>query len=136
MAAIRPPYTATFNQYVRAELGYKTDLAYYILGGGVGRWDLGSDNGYADTSTALLARLGQEPVHEVSSSPRATTTWRRPTSRPSTPCATWGSTPRCAPTCDDLYEAGHMMYIHQTSLAQLKRDAAAFVQNAAAPRGR
>ena len=29
-----------------------------------------------------------------------------------------------------FYEAGHMMYIDQTSLAQLKRDAAAFVQNA------
>ena len=34
-----------------------------------------------------------------------------------------------------FYEAGHMMYIDQTSLAQLKRDAAAFVQNSAA-RGR
>ena len=29
-----------------------------------------------------------------------------------------------------------MMYIDQTSLAQLKRDAAAFVQNASATRGR
>jgi carboxypeptidase C (cathepsin A) len=27
------------------------------------------------------------------------------------------------------YEAGHMMYIEQGSLAQLKKDAAAFVQN-------
>src|SRR5678815_685858 len=29
-AAIRPPYTSTFNNYVRSELGYKTDLEYYI----------------------------------------------------------------------------------------------------------
>src|SRR5438552_1165191 len=42
MSAIRPPYTAMFNQYVRTELGYKSDLEYYILGGGFGffEWDL------------------------------------------------------------------------------------------------
>src|SRR5947209_4303037 len=34
-AAIRPPYTSTFNNYVRSELGYKSDLEYYILGGGI-----------------------------------------------------------------------------------------------------
>src|SRR2546423_14781331 len=34
-AAIRPPYTSTFNNYVRAELNYKNDLEYYILGGGI-----------------------------------------------------------------------------------------------------
>ncbi|NWP84918.1 peptidase S10, partial [Escherichia coli] len=27
-SAIRPPYTALFNQYVREELGYKTDATY------------------------------------------------------------------------------------------------------------
>src|SRR5262249_48344191 len=38
LAAIRPPYTAAFNTYVRTELNYKTDLPYYILGGGIGPW--------------------------------------------------------------------------------------------------
>src|SRR5262249_13497838 len=37
--AVLAPYTSTFNQYVRDELGYKSDLPYYILGGRVGRWD-------------------------------------------------------------------------------------------------
>jgi carboxypeptidase C (cathepsin A) len=37
LAAIRPPYTAAFNSYVRGELNYKTDLTYWILGGGIGR---------------------------------------------------------------------------------------------------
>ncbi|MCP6711415.1 hypothetical protein NL489_29120, partial [Klebsiella pneumoniae] len=32
MNAIRPPYTAAFNDYVRRELGYKSDVEYYILG--------------------------------------------------------------------------------------------------------
>ncbi len=31
MAVIRPPFTATFNNYVRSDLGYKTDLEYYVL---------------------------------------------------------------------------------------------------------
>src|SRR5689334_18225575 len=34
-AAIRPPYTSTWNNYVRSELNYKNDLEYYILGGGI-----------------------------------------------------------------------------------------------------
>src|SRR6266567_6999656 len=37
-AAIRPPYTSTFNNYVRSELGYKSDLEYYILGGVITTW--------------------------------------------------------------------------------------------------
>ena len=35
MNAIRPPYTAGFNIYVRGDLGYKSDVEYYILGGGI-----------------------------------------------------------------------------------------------------
>src|SRR5205823_458049 len=58
-AAIRPPYTATFNNYVRAELGFRSDLEYYILGGGVGRWDFGADNTYADTSLALSSAFNK-----------------------------------------------------------------------------
>ncbi|HET8647807.1 MAG TPA: peptidase S10, partial [Vicinamibacteria bacterium] len=54
MAAIRPPYTAMFNDYVRRELGFKSDLTYHILGGGIGPWDWGSaGNGFPDTSEAL-----------------------------------------------------------------------------------
>src|SRR5260221_4223419 len=41
LAAIRPPYTAAFNHYVRTELGWKSDLPYYILGGGIGPSELG-----------------------------------------------------------------------------------------------
>ena len=61
-AAIRPPYTSTFNNYVRTELGYKTDLEYYILGGGIGPWNWGTNNNYVDTSTALRTALAQESV--------------------------------------------------------------------------
>src|SRR4029077_12433358 len=65
LSAIRPPYTATFNQYVRSELGYKSDLEYYILGGGVGPWSYGPNQGYADTSTSLRSAFNQNPYLKV-----------------------------------------------------------------------
>ena len=35
-SSIRPPYTAVFNNYVRADLGYKTDMPYYVYGKSAG----------------------------------------------------------------------------------------------------
>jgi carboxypeptidase C (cathepsin A) len=134
MAAIRPPYTAAFNQYVRAELGFRSDLEYYILGGGIGRWDFGADNAYADVSEALRSAFAKNPYMRLFvasgyydlATPyfAADYTLRHMALDPSL-------RPNVTTT---FYEAGHMMYIDQTSLAQLKRDAAAFVQTAS--RGR
>ncbi|MBV8858261.1 MAG: peptidase S10 [Acidobacteria bacterium] len=130
MAAIRPPYTAAFNQYVRSELNFRSDLEYYILGGGIGRWDFGSDNAYADVSEALRSAFAKNPYMRLFvasgyydlATPyfAADYTLRHMALDPSL-------RPNVTTT---FYEAGHMMYIDQTSLAQLKRDAAAFVQNA------
>ena len=132
MAAIRPPYTAAFNDYVRAELGFRSDLEYFILGGGIGRWDFGSDNAYADTSNALRSAFAKNPHMKLFvasgyydlATPYFATEYTLdhmgldPSLRP-------GVTKR-------YYEAGHMMYIEQNSLGQLKRDAASFVQNSLA----
>jgi carboxypeptidase C (cathepsin A) len=136
LAAIRPPYTATFNQYVRNDLGFRSDLEYYILGGGVGRWDFGSDNTYADTSESLRSAFAKNPYmklfvasgfYDLATPYFATQyTLRHMGLDPSLQ----------GNVTTTFYEAGHMMYIDQTSLAQLKRDAAAFVQNATANRGR
>jgi len=129
MAAIRPPYTATFNDYVRRDLGFRTDLEYFILGGGVGRWDFGSDNSYADTSEALRSAFSKNPYmklfvasgyYDLATPYFATQYTLRhmgldPTLQPSV-TATY-------------YEAGHMMYIDTRELARLKTDAAAFVRN-------
>lgn len=130
MTAIRPPYTAVFNDYVRRELGFKSDLEYYILGGGVGRWDWGVNNGYADTSVALRNAFNKNPFMKV--------------------FVAYGyydmATPYFAAeySVDHLnlnpslrrnfttayYEAGHMMYIDTKSLAKLKQDVTAFLQSA------
>jgi carboxypeptidase C (cathepsin A) len=136
MAAIRPPYTATFNQYVRTELGFRSDLEYYILGGGVGRWDFGSDNAYADTSDALRSAFNKNPYMKlfVASGYYDLAT---PYFAAEYTLRHMGLDPSLrANVTTTFYEAGHMMYIDQTSLAQLKRDAATFVQNASATRGR
>src|SRR5579885_312445 len=130
LAAIRPPYTATFNNYVRGELGFKSDLEYYILGGGVGRWDFGADNAYADTSESLRSAFAKNPYMKLMVA-----------------CGYYDlATPYFAarytlthmgldPSLQNnvtvtYYEAGHMVYIEKNSLAKLKRDAADFVQNA------
>lgn len=131
MAAIRPPYTAAFNDYVRRELGYKTDAVYHILGGGfTSPWSMNAENAYADTSVALRSAFAKNPFMKL--------------------FVAYGyydmATPYFAAeyTIDHLnldpalkaniktayYEAGHMMYIDVKSLAKLKKDVAAFIQSA------
>ena len=134
MAAIRPPYTAAFNDYVRTELGFRSDLEYFILGGGIGRWDFGSDNAYADTSNALRSAFAKNPHMKLFvasgyydlATPYFATEYT---------LDHMGLDPSLRPAVTKrYYEAGHMMYIDLRSLAELKRDVAAFVQSAAARR--
>jgi carboxypeptidase C (cathepsin A) len=134
LAAIRPPYTATFNNYVRGELGFKSDLEYFILGGGIGRWDFGSDNSYADTSEAMRSAFAKNPYmrlfvasgyYDLATPYFATQYTLR---HMGLDASLRGNVTAV------YYEAGHMMYIDRGSLAQLKRDAAGFVQGALANR--
>lgn len=129
MSAIRPPYTAAFNDYVRRQLGYKTDAVYHILGGGFTTpWNWSSDNAFVDTSVALKSAFSKNPFMKL--------------------FVAFGyydmATPYFAAeyTMDHLYldaslkpnvktayyEAGHMMYIDVKSLAKLKQDVSAFLQ--------
>jgi carboxypeptidase C (cathepsin A) len=131
MTAIRPPYTAAFNQYVRSELGYKSDLVYHVLGGGFSvPWNMNAENTYADTSVALRSAFSKNPYMKL--------------------FIAYGyydmATPYFAAeyTIDHLnldpsikaniktayYEAGHMMYIDVKSLGRLKQDVTAFLQGA------
>src|SRR6266849_8077567 len=68
MTAIRPPYTAMFNQYVRTELGYKSDSEYFILGGGFrfDEWDWGVQRGgVPDTPQALKDAFDKNPFMKL-----------------------------------------------------------------------
>jgi len=127
-AAIRPPYTSTFNNYVRAELGYKTDVEYFILGGGItSPWNWNTNNGYVDTSVALRNALARNPylkifvamgyydmatpyyavqytLHHISLDPMLLKNFST-----------------------GYYEAGHMMYIDERSLGKLRADVGKFI---------
>lgn len=128
MTAIRPPYTATMNDYARRELGFKTDLQYYALGGGVGPWDYGVQNGFADTAQALRSALSKNSYMKVfvaegyydlatpffaaeytmnhmglASSHRGNIQYHK-------------------------YEAGHMIYTHIPSLSRFKQEATEFMK--------
>jgi carboxypeptidase C (cathepsin A) len=129
-AAIRPPYTSTFNNYVRSELNYKNDLEYYILGGGItSPWNWGTNNNYVDTSVALRNALAKNPYLKV--------------------FVAMGyydmATPYYAAdytihhiALDPMllrnistghYEAGHMMYIDEKSLGRMRADIGKFMQD-------
>ncbi|MFN2579073.1 MAG: S10 family peptidase [Pyrinomonadaceae bacterium] len=128
-AAIRPPYTSTFNNYVRTELNFKTDLEYYILGGGIGPWNWGTNNGYVDTSVALRDALARNPylkifvamgyydmatpyfavqytMHHISLDPGLLKNFST-----------------------GYYEAGHMMYIDEKQLSRLRADVRKFIED-------
>jgi carboxypeptidase C (cathepsin A) len=133
MNAIRPPYTAAFNSYVRGDLGFKSDVEYYILGGGItAPWNFNVTNQYADTSLPLKDAMAKNPYMKIFvaqgyydmatpfyaaeytfSAMNLDTTLRKNINF-------------------EYYEAGHMMYIEKNSLAKLKRDAAAFIQRSVA----
>lgn len=129
-AAIRPPYTSTFNSYIRSELGYKTDLEYYVLGGGIGPWNWGTNNNYVDTSAALRNALAKNPylkvfvamgyydmatpyyavqytLHHISLDPMLLKNFST-----------------------GYYEAGHMMYIDERSLGRMRVDVGSFIEQA------
>jgi carboxypeptidase C (cathepsin A) len=128
-AAIRPPYTSTFNDYVRTELNYKTDLEYHILGGGIGPWNWGTNNNYVDTSTQLRTAMARNPflkvfvasgyydmatpyyaveytLHHISIDPSLLKN-----------------------VSTSYYEAGHMMYIDEKSLTKLHQDVSKFIDD-------
>ncbi|MFB3902828.1 MAG: S10 family peptidase [Acidobacteriota bacterium] len=130
MAAIRPPYTAMFNDYVRRSLGYKTDLHYYILGGGITTpWEFPQGQ-FPDTSEALRSAFSKNPSMKlfVASGYYDLAT---PYSATRYTLSHMGLDPSQVSritTAD--YEAGHMVYIHEGELARLKKDMAAFVATA------
>jgi carboxypeptidase C (cathepsin A) len=131
LAAIRPPYTAMFNDYVRRVLGFKSDLHYYILGGGIGPWDYGSaSNGYPDVSESLRSAFSKNPDMKLFvaagyydlATPYFATQYT---------LGHMGLDPaQRGRVSTAQYEAGHMMYIHSGALAKLKSDVAAFLKSA------
>lgn len=129
MNAIRPPYTAAFNSYVRGELGFKSDVEYYILGGGItSPWNYNVINQYADTSIPMKDAMAKNPYMKIliacgyydMATPFAAAEYT---------VSAMNLDPSLRKNISfEYYEAGHMMYIDIRSLKKLHDDEAAFIQ--------
>ncbi len=129
--ALQGVYTATINDYIRGELGYKSDLPYEILTSRVRPWNFNPyKNRYLDFSETLRKAMTINPHLRVfvgsgyydMATPFAATeyTFQRlqlDESLRDHVVMAW-------------YEAGHMMYAHLPSLVKMKKDLAAFIEAA------
>lgn len=131
MDAIMGPYTAAFNQYVRGELKFESDLPYEILANVWETWSYSDhENKYVEVVEALRRAMHMNPylkVHVASGYFDL-----------ATPYLAAEYTFNQIQLAKDLrrnisksyYEAGHMMYVHEPSLAKLKDELAKFIAEA------
>ncbi|HEY0866011.1 MAG TPA: hypothetical protein VGE01_01460, partial [Fimbriimonas sp.] len=132
--AITPPYTAMFNDYVRRGLGWETDAPYWIFNPGElwKNWSYGdAKDGHADTSESLRSALSKNPYMKVLvtsgyydlATPYFATEYT---------LAHMGLDPTLRDNISTTYyPAGHMMYIDEACLGQLKEDVASFLSSKA-----
>ena len=128
-SATAPPFTSMFNDYVRRELGYKTDMAYNVSYPDANKnWDWGNAaEGPPDTSVDLRAAIVKNPylkvlvmegnydlatpyfaVHDTMDHMDLTEAYRKNISYAT-------------------YQAGHMVYLRQADLQKMKADYANFI---------
>ena len=125
-AAIRPPYTSTFGNYVQQELGYKTDLVYWVLGGGIGPWEFpvtgAGRNGFPDTSQMLRHAFTLNPYMHLFIA-EGYYDAATPLGGVEYTLNHMGLTEEAHKRIHrDYFQAGHMVYIDRSSLNQLKKD--------------
>ncbi len=128
-ATIRNSFTPVLNDYVRKVLGYKNDATYWILGGGIGRWNY-PQNQYADVVPSLEKAFGKNPDMKLYVAmgwyDLATPYWAvqftldhmrvDPTAR--------------AGIQVGHFTAGHMMYIDEPNMVQLRKELRGFIDGA------
>jgi len=127
-SAIQGSYTATLNDYVRNQLHFESDIAYEILSGLYEQWDYSKhQNQYVNVAETLREAMSKNPFLRVLvangyydlATPYFATEYTMnhlaldPTLR--------------ANIVMTYYEAGHMMYVHEPSLAQLSVDLTKFI---------
>ncbi len=129
LSAIMGPYTATFNDYVRKELEFESDLPYEILTMRVQPWRFSEhENTYVNVAETLRKAMCANPHLKVYvangyydlATPYSATRY------------TFNHLGLDETLQENIsmgyYEAGHMMYVHLPSLEKLKTDLAHFVQ--------
>jgi carboxypeptidase C (cathepsin A) len=128
-------FSACFNDYVRKDLKFKSDLPYEILTSKVQPWDYNQfRNRYVDVAQTLRTALTHNPYLKVfvangyydMATPFLAThyTFDHLALAPD----------RRANVSMGFYDAGHMMYVNKPSLIQLKSDLAKFIHSALPPK--
>jgi carboxypeptidase C (cathepsin A) len=130
MASIVGPYSSTFNDYVRGELGFESDLPYEVLSMKTHEaWKFEEhENRYVEVAETLRKAMTSNPHLKVFVANGYYDL--------ATPYFATEYTFNHLMLDDSLrsnvsmayYEGGHMMYVHVPSLAKLKKDLAAFVK--------
>lgn len=132
LAAVMGSYTATLNDYVRRDLGFKSDLPYEILTGRVWPWDFSDyENRYVDVAGTLRDAMVHNPYLKVYVASGYYDL--------GTPYFATEYTFDHLQLPEELrshvsmgfFDAGHMMYIHGPSRARLHDDLAKFIGDAA-----
>jgi carboxypeptidase C (cathepsin A) len=130
-AGVFAPFTAAWNQYVRADLKWESDLPYEILTGRVRPWNWGDySNRYVNVSDSLREAMTQNRDLRVFvangyydlATPFFSTQYT---------FNHLGLDPALRDHVSmDFFEAGHMMYTHKPSLERLKADLGKFITSA------
>jgi carboxypeptidase C (cathepsin A) len=130
VATIRPPFTSTFNEYIRNELGYRSELEYLALGGGIGHWDWECKNRYADTSDNLSHTFAKNPYMKLFVAEGQFDLATPPAAADYT-IAHLGLTPALRKNISIRhYPTGHMIYLDDRAVVDLKHDVAEFMTDA------
>ncbi|MFC7406854.1 S10 family peptidase [Georgenia alba] len=125
---IQFPYTAAVNHYLRAELGYDSDLTYEIITGRVQPWSYKEfENRSVTTAEDLASAMRANPDLKVyvafgyhdGATPFAAS--EHVLAHLRLPAEAHGRIVR------RYYEAGHMMYVHEPSRLAQSRDLVDFV---------
>jgi carboxypeptidase C (cathepsin A) len=126
---ISPPFQAAFTNYVRTELGYKTDLYYYVSGG-VQPWDYGVQNGFGDTTALLRNAFSKNPYLKVMVA-AGYYDLATPYFAIEHTFNHMGLHPEMHKNVIwNYYQSGHMLYIDSDSGSKLKHDIAEFISGA------
>ncbi|HEV8356288.1 MAG TPA: hypothetical protein VGQ17_05900 [Gemmatimonadales bacterium] len=131
LASYDGAYVAVFQDYVRRELKWNTDM-YYTLSGNVQPWDQGQPGQPAEALRSAMTQQGQLRVLIVAGYYDVATPFNgieqtvshmslEPAIRKNLSFA--------------YYEAGHMMYIEKKSREKLHRDVTAFIAGASRGEG-
>lgn len=125
------PYTAMFNQYIRSQLKFVSDLPYEVLTSRVWPWSYSEhENRYVEVGETLRKAMTTNPYMKVFvangyydlATPYFATEYTF--NHLSLPPALQSNISM------GYYEAGHMMYIERKSLEKLKADLTSFIESA------